>query len=145
MLIVHAAAAKHLMPCTTSTASDAPYNLMFDRPDVEKMLRALPDKATRQTLLFSATFPQDIQQLAQFAMKPGFQLIDTVGEDSTHSSSQVPCLDCSVLLDDITHSSGSHTAQHSQAQVVPCPKTLDPKTEGAKAATAVMSCVHRVD
>ncbi|KAL3162374.1 hypothetical protein ABBQ32_010052 [Trebouxia sp. C0010 RCD-2024] len=59
------------------------------RPDVEKVLGALPDKATRQTLLFSATFPQDIQQLAQFAMKPGFQLIDTVGEDSTHSSSQV--------------------------------------------------------
>lgn len=69
------------------------------RPDVEKVLRALPDKATRQTLLFSATFPQDIQQLAQFAMKPGFQLIDTVGEDSTHSSSQVSVwMGCSSVL-----------------------------------------------
>lgn len=59
------------------------------RPDVEKILRALPNKSTRQTLLFSATFPQDIQELAKFALRPGFQLIDTVGEDSTHSSSQV--------------------------------------------------------
>ena len=80
-------------PCTTGTASDALRCSILCRPDVEKVLRALPDKATRQTLLFSATFPQDIQQLAQFAMKPGFQLIDTVGEDSTHSSSQVLCLD----------------------------------------------------
>ncbi len=62
------------------------------RPDVEKILRALPNKSTRQTLLFSATFPQDIQELAKFALRPGFQLIDTVGEDSTHSSSQVRSL-----------------------------------------------------
>lgn len=59
------------------------------RPDVEKILRALPDKSSRQTLLFSATFPADIQQLAKFALRPGFQLIDTVGEDSTHSNAQV--------------------------------------------------------
>ena len=64
------------------------------RPDVEKILRALPNKSTRQTLLFSATFPQDIQELAKFALRPGFQLIDTVGEDSTHSSSQVQSLLC---------------------------------------------------
>jgi len=64
------------------------------RPDVEKILKALPNKSTRQTLLFSATFPQDIQELAKFALRPGFQLIDTVGEDSTHSSSQVHLLLC---------------------------------------------------
>lgn len=64
------------------------------RPDVEKILRTLPNKSTRQTLLFSATFPQDIQELAKFALRPGFQLIDTVGEDSTHSSSQVRSLLC---------------------------------------------------
>jgi len=62
---------------------------LVSRPDVEKILRAVPDKSTRQTLLFSATFPQDIQELAKFALRPGFQLIDTVGEDSTHSSAQV--------------------------------------------------------
>lgn len=67
---------------------------VMNRPDVEKIMRALPNKSTRQTLLFSATFPQDIQELAKFALRPGFQLIDTVGEDSTHSSSQVIRLSC---------------------------------------------------
>ena len=59
------------------------------RPEVEKILRALPSKTTRQTLLFSATFPEDIQELSQFALRPNFNLVDTVGEDSTHSSAQV--------------------------------------------------------
>ena len=59
------------------------------RPEIEKILRALPSKTTRQTLLFSATFPQDIQELSQFALRPNFNLVDTVGEDSTHSSAQV--------------------------------------------------------
>ena len=129
-----ASAAKCLMTCTTSNASDTLYYFMLYRPDIEKVLQALPDKATRQTLLFSATFPQDIQQLAQFAMKPGFQLIDTVGEDSTHSSSQVYCFDCFVLLNAVTHSSASRTALNSQAMVTHLPKL--------RAQGLLLLCMH---
>ena len=59
------------------------------RDSINKILSALPSKTTRQTLLFSATFPDNIQQLADFALRPGFNLVDTVGEDSMHASAQV--------------------------------------------------------
>ena len=58
------------------------------RKDLDKILALLPDKMSRQTLLFSATFPSDIQQLAKFALKPDFKIVDTVGEE-TNTSTQV--------------------------------------------------------
>lgn len=39
------------------------------RPTIEKILRFLPPKGKRQALLFSATFPQDVQDLARFALQ----------------------------------------------------------------------------
>lgn len=40
---------------------------------------------TRQTLLFSATMPQDVMQIASFAMRPNFAHVDCVGhEQETH-------------------------------------------------------------
>ncbi len=35
--------------------------LPLHRPTIIKILEQLPDKGTRQALLFSATFPQDVQ------------------------------------------------------------------------------------
>eukprot|EP01116_Phalansterium_solitarium_P021289 TRINITY_DN6559_c0_g1_i1.p1 TRINITY_DN6559_c0_g1~~TRINITY_DN6559_c0_g1_i1.p1 ORF type:complete len:662 (-),score=187.74 TRINITY_DN6559_c0_g1_i1:493-2382(-) len=56
------------------------------RPAIEQLLAALPPKTTRQTVLFSATFPSDIANLCKFALRPGYQTVDTVGEEETHSA-----------------------------------------------------------
>ena len=62
------------------------------RPAIEKLLRALPPKSTRQTLLYSATFPTQLEQIAQFALRgnPPFELVDTVGHEevATHKIPQ---------------------------------------------------------
>jgi hypothetical protein len=55
------------------------------RPDITKLLRLLPPKTSRQTMLFSATMPADITDMAQFALNPHFNTVDTVGQDKdTH-------------------------------------------------------------
>ena len=62
------------------------------RPDLTKILTALqPSAPHRQTLLFSATLPQDVVQVAQFATRQGgCQLIDTVGEEDQATHAHVP-------------------------------------------------------
>lgn len=41
------------------------------RPSIERILSLLSaSKATRQTLLFSATAPSDVQQISKIALKP---------------------------------------------------------------------------
>ena len=39
------------------------------RPAIDELLKALPPKATRQTLLFSATYPKNIKALADYALR----------------------------------------------------------------------------
>jgi len=56
------------------------------RPALEQLLRALPAKQTRQTVLFSATYPSDIRNLCSFALRPGYEVVDTVGEEDTHAA-----------------------------------------------------------
>ena len=61
------------------------------RPSITKILQALqPCALTRQTLLFSATMPGDVLQVAQIATRKGAatKLIDTVGEE-TSTNTQV--------------------------------------------------------
>ena len=56
------------------------------RPEITKMLNMLPPKHTRQTMLYSATMPTDITKMAEFALNPRFNTVDTVGEDrDTHA------------------------------------------------------------
>ena len=50
------------------------------RRDIDRIMALLPPKGRRQTALFSATFPADIQKLATASLRPGYQLVDTVGE-----------------------------------------------------------------
>lgn len=54
----------------------------------------LPPKDRRQTALFSATFPADIQQLARSSLRNGFEIVDTVGEteDETAEKARHNCL-----------------------------------------------------
>ena len=59
------------------------------RPAIDELLRLLPPKATRQTMLFSATYPSNIASLAGFALRPGFATIDTVGEDAEQTADKV--------------------------------------------------------
>lgn len=49
----------------------------------------LPPKVQRQTMLFSATYPTDIQQLCKTALRPEHQLVDTVGETEVQTAEKV--------------------------------------------------------
>ena len=52
------------------------------RPDIERILRLLqPSFGKRQTLLFSATIPDQVTQIGRIAMRPQYNFVDTVGKD----------------------------------------------------------------
>ena len=52
------------------------------RPDIERILRLLqPSKQTRQTLLFSATIAGSVTEIANIALRPNYNFVDTVGKD----------------------------------------------------------------
>ena len=70
------------------------------RPTIDKILQQLPNKNQRQTLLFSATFPGNVQQLASYAFRPNYETVDTVGAE-TGTNVQVGLL---------THSTTSHAS-----------------------------------
>ena len=57
------------------------------RPAIEKILGFLP--RTRQTLLFSATMPQSVQQVAGLALKKEYKFIDTIKEEDAATNVQV--------------------------------------------------------
>lgn len=52
----------------------------------------LPPKDRRQTALFSATFPKDIQQLARSSLRAGFEIVDTVGETEDETAEKARLL-----------------------------------------------------
>ena len=56
------------------------------RPDIERILGLLkPSFGSRQTLLFSATIPDDVNAIAKIACRPDMNFVDTVGEEEqTH-------------------------------------------------------------
>ena len=60
------------------------------RPDLNRMLRMLPPKNTRQTLLFSATMPKDIMNMSNFALRDEFLHIDTVGKEDQDTHKRIP-------------------------------------------------------
>ena len=49
----------------------------------------LPPKHTRQTVLFSATFPQQTSELCKYALRPDMVFVDTVGEDTEATAARV--------------------------------------------------------
>ena len=73
------------------------------RPDIERILRLLqPSKNTRQTLLFSATIPNQVNEIANIALRPNWAFVDTVGEESeqTHQHVQQQLM---ILLLQLNH------------------------------------------
>ncbi|MEW5300387.1 MAG: hypothetical protein WDW36_003322 [Sanguina aurantia] len=50
------------------------------RPQISKILALLPPPAQRQTYLFSATFPTDVKQLVNTALRPQHTFVDSVGD-----------------------------------------------------------------
>ena len=57
------------------------------RPSIERILSYLPSE--RQTLLFSATVPKTVHEIAANALRPGHQYIDCVGDDAPATNLQV--------------------------------------------------------
>jgi ATP-dependent RNA helicase RhlE len=63
-------------------------------PDVRRIVAALPDAAARQTLLFSATMPEDVMRLAdEVVREPKFVQVGSAGgpaKSITHTVENVP-------------------------------------------------------
>mmetsp|Transcript_834 Transcript_834/g.1372 ORF Transcript_834/g.1372 Transcript_834/m.1372 type:complete len:604 (-) Transcript_834:42-1853(-) len=60
------------------------------RPDLEKILKLLePSRGKRQTLLFSATMPASVSDIANRALKKDYAYIDTVGDDEEQTHMHV--------------------------------------------------------
>lgn len=57
------------------------------RNEIKKILAFLPDKSRRQTLLFSATVPNTVKEIAKESLRRDYSFVDTVGEeeDQTHA------------------------------------------------------------
>ena len=56
-------------------------------PDIEHICTKLP--TSRQTMLFSATYPSDIKSLAAYALRPSPAFVDTVGESAAQTAEKV--------------------------------------------------------
>lgn len=60
------------------------------RPDIERILRLLePSSKSRQTLLFSATLPKSVSEIASIAMRKDYNFVDTVGEEAEQTHMHV--------------------------------------------------------
>ncbi|KAJ9171502.1 hypothetical protein P3X46_014861 [Hevea brasiliensis] len=57
------------------------------RKDIEKIIAAVPKQ--RQTLLFSATVPEEVQQICHIALRRDHEFINTVEEGTEETHSQV--------------------------------------------------------
>eukprot|EP00746_Dinoflagellata_sp_MGD_P144613 gnl/MRDRNA2_/MRDRNA2_77325_c0_seq1.p1 gnl/MRDRNA2_/MRDRNA2_77325_c0~~gnl/MRDRNA2_/MRDRNA2_77325_c0_seq1.p1 ORF type:complete len:453 (+),score=85.64 gnl/MRDRNA2_/MRDRNA2_77325_c0_seq1:32-1360(+) len=71
------------------------------RPAIEKILRFLPAKEKRQTLLFSATFPAQLQSICQTAVRKGHEVVDCIGAEEQASNQQVEQRYCVCTFDDL--------------------------------------------
>ncbi|KQK18080.1 DEAD-box ATP-dependent RNA helicase 31 [Brachypodium distachyon] len=67
------------------------------RTDIEKIVAALPKQ--RQTLLFSATVPDEVRQVCYVAMKRDLEFVNTVQEGSEETHSQVKQMHIVAPLD----------------------------------------------
>jgi len=67
------------------------------RKHIEEIIAAVTPKENRQTLLFSATFPHNMEQLTRLALRRKFKMVDTIGgEENTHDHVQQCVMFCSM-------------------------------------------------
>jgi len=59
------------------------------KPEIDKIMRFMPPKNERLTLLFSATVPKAVQVIAASTLRPGYTFIDTVGEEAEQTHEHV--------------------------------------------------------
>lgn len=57
--------------------------------DTEKILKAIPSTQPHQTLLFSATIPSWVKQMAEKYMKPEYATVDLVSEETLKTSENI--------------------------------------------------------
>ncbi|XP_068665801.1 DEAD-box ATP-dependent RNA helicase 31-like [Aristolochia californica] len=67
------------------------------RKDIEKIIAAVPKQ--RQTLLFSATVPEEVRQICHIALRRDHEFINTVEEGSEETHSQVKQMHLVAPLD----------------------------------------------
>lgn len=67
------------------------------RKDIERIIASVPKQ--RQTLLFSATVPKEVRQICHIALKRDHEFIDTVGEGTEETNSQVSQMHLVAPLD----------------------------------------------
>ncbi|CDF39563.1 unnamed protein product [Chondrus crispus] len=77
-------AAMHTLSALILDEADRLLDMGF-APDLKRIFHAIPSVQHRQTLLFSATMPADVENMARMALKPDFKVVDCVGEgENTH-------------------------------------------------------------
>ncbi|GLC52864.1 hypothetical protein PLESTB_000682300 [Pleodorina starrii] len=92
------------------------------RPQIASILRGLPPTPRRQTFLFSATFPPDVNKLAGVALKRQHEYVDAVGrgEVATHGHVEASCrvvpLEC--LRGQLLALMALHMAQEPQYKII---------------------------
>ncbi|KAG9697101.1 DEAD-domain-containing protein, partial [Aureobasidium melanogenum] len=61
-------------------------------PEIQEIMNLLPkpEEKSRQTLMFSATVPQEVQRLVRQTLKPGFDFVKTVRDDEEPTHARVP-------------------------------------------------------
>lgn len=67
------------------------------KPSLEKIIKFLPS-SSRQTLLYSATFPASVEQISKIALKPSYTFIDTIeeGDQQTNIHVEQESIVCSL-------------------------------------------------
>jgi len=61
-------------------------------PEIQEIISLLPkpEEKTRQTLMFSATVPNEVQRLVKQTLRPGFDFVKTVRDDEEPTHARVP-------------------------------------------------------
>ncbi|KAG9901230.1 DEAD-domain-containing protein, partial [Aureobasidium melanogenum] len=61
-------------------------------PEIQEIMDLLPkpEEKSRQTLMFSATVPHEVQRLVRETLKPGFDFVKTVRDDEEPTHARVP-------------------------------------------------------
>ncbi|CAD0018488.1 unnamed protein product [Aureobasidium pullulans] len=61
-------------------------------PEIQEIMALLPkpEEKNRQTLMFSATVPREVQKLVRETLKPGFDVVKTVRDDEEPTHARVP-------------------------------------------------------